>query len=101
MRELIKKSILLGLGAASLTKEKIDKLAAELVKRKAITTKEGKWLAKEVLREIAKSKERVRRLGVLQSRILSEKARKAEKKLLKRGRRAAKSIISRAEKELG
>ena len=101
MKDLIKKSVLLGLGAASLTKEKVDKLIKELVKRKAITTKDGKWLAKQILKELAKNKERIKRLRKLEVEILGSKAKTLEKTLMKRGRKTAKSILRRAAKELG
>ncbi|MDP3765616.1 MAG: hypothetical protein Q8R04_03820 [Nanoarchaeota archaeon] len=100
MKGLIKKSMLLGLGAVSLTKEKVDNLVAELVKRKAITTKDGKWLAKQVLNELARNKKRLERLSAMQAEIFRKKARKLEIRLVKRGRKAAKSLLKKAEKEL-
>jgi len=96
MRNLIRKSLLIGLGAASLTKEKIDRLVDEFVKKKAITTKDGRWLAKQVLKELAKNAERVERLGRLRKRVLNAKAKALEK----RGRKAAKAILKKAEREL-
>lgn len=101
MRELIKKSIFIGLGAASITKDKVDKLVAEFVKRKIVTTKDGKWLVGQVLKEIAKNKKRLGKLKKLETQILSEEAKSIEKKLIKRGRKTAKNILSRAAKELG
>lgn len=100
MRDLIKKSILLGLGTESLTKEKVDKLVAEFIKRKVITTKDGKWLVKQVLNELAKNKERIEKLAKLQAEVLEAKAKILEKNLMKRGRKTAKSILKKAEKEL-
>lgn len=101
MKELIKKSVLLGLGAASLTKEKVDKLVAEFVRRKAITTKDGKWLAKQILGELAKNKERIERLSKIEAQILGREAEKLEQKIMKRGRKTAKKLLSKAAKELG
>ena len=100
MKDLIKKSILLGLGAVSLTKEKVDKLAAEFVKRKIITTKDGKWLVKRVLKELAKNRERLDKLGKIEAQLFGKEARGLEKELIKRGRKTAKSILKKAEKEL-
>ena len=96
MKDLIKKSLLMGIGAASLTKEKVDKLLDEFVKRKAITTKDGKWLAKQVLKDISKNAERIEKLGGLQKRVLSAKAKGLEK----RGRKAAKIILKKTQREL-
>ena len=95
MRDLIKKSLLIGLGAASLTKEKIDEIMDEFVKKKAITTKDGKMLAREVLKELARGRKRLENLGRLESGL-----RKKAKGLEKRGRKTAKSILASAQKEL-
>ena len=96
MRNLIKKSLLMGIGAASLTKEKVGKLLDEFVKKRAITTKDGKWLANQVLKEISKNAEKIEKLGRLQKRVLSAKAKSLEK----RGRKAAKIILKEAQREL-
>lgn len=100
MRHLIKKSILLGIGAASLTKVKIDKLVGEFVKKRVITTKDGKWVARKVLSEIAKSKKRLEKLAKLQAEVLEEKARSFESRLVKHGRKTARKILRMASKEL-
>jgi len=100
MKELIKKSMLLGLGAASLTKEKVGFLIEGFVKRKAINAKDGKWLAKQVLNELARNKKRLKRLSAIQAGIFKKKARRLESRLVKRGRKAAKSILKKAEKRL-
>ncbi|MBI2653662.1 hypothetical protein HYX02_02510 [Candidatus Woesearchaeota archaeon] len=100
MRHLIKKSILLGLGVASLTKERIDKLVAEFVRRKVITTKDGKWVARKVLGEIAKNKKRLEKLAKLQAEVLEISAKSIERRLVKRGKKTAKKILRMAAKEL-
>ena len=101
MKNLIKKSMLIGLGAASVTKEKVDKLLTEFVKKKVITTKDGKWLARQILRELAKNKERIEKLSRMEAMLLKRKAKRIEKKLMKRGKKAARNILTRAAKELG
>lgn len=45
--ELMEKVLLLGVGAASLTKEKVDELTDELVKRGQMTREEGEAFIKE------------------------------------------------------
>lgn len=100
MKNLIRKSILLGIGAASMTKEKIDELVGEFVKKKAITTKEGEWVARKVLSEIAKNKRRLEKLAKMQAEVLENKAKSLEKKLLKHGRKTARKILRMASKEL-
>ena len=98
MKDLIKRSLLLGLGAASATKEKVDKVVRQLVKKRAITQKDGKWLADKVLKEISKHRKRLEELS--KSDRLMKSAKALENKLVKRGRKAAKNILRKAEKEL-
>jgi len=45
--DLMEKVLLLGVGAASLTKDKVDELANELVKRGQMTREEGEAFIKE------------------------------------------------------
>lgn len=89
---MIRKSILLGIGAASMTKEKIDELVGEFVRKKAITTKEGEWIARKVLNEIVKNKKRLEKLAKMQAKIVERRAKALEGRLEKRGRKAAKKI---------
>jgi polyhydroxyalkanoate synthesis regulator phasin len=49
MFELIRKTILAGLGAATLTKEKVDKLVDELIKRGEVTAEERPKLVRDLL----------------------------------------------------
>lgn len=98
MKELIRKSMLLGLGAASLTKEKIDELIAEFVKRRAITTKDGKWLARQILEELGRNKKRLEKLSRIQAEILKRKAGKIEKVLMKRGAKTAKRLLKKGKR---
>lgn len=54
MLELLKKGFYTGLGLASITKEKAEELAKELVKKGELSEKEGKGFVEEILK---KSKE--------------------------------------------
>ena len=49
MIDLVKKVLYTGLGAAALTKEKIEELASELVAKGAVSETEGRRLADELL----------------------------------------------------
>lgn len=55
MFELIRKTILAGLGAATLTKEQVDKLVDELIKRGEVTAEERPKLVKDLLARAEKS----------------------------------------------
>lgn len=100
MKKLIKKSTPPGPGAASVTKEKVGRLLADFAEKKAITAKEGKRLAKEFLNELVKNKERIERLSRIEAELLKNKAKNLENRLVKRGGKTAKKILSRAAKEL-
>jgi polyhydroxyalkanoate synthesis regulator phasin len=53
-RDVVKKSILFGLGAAVLTKEEIEDFVKDLQKDKDLTPEEGKKVVKEVIAEAEK-----------------------------------------------
>ena len=51
MFDIIKKTMLTGVGLAVVTKDKVEKLTRELVKKGAITEKEGKELIDDMLQK--------------------------------------------------
>lgn len=51
MFDLIKKTMLTGVGLAGLTKDKIEKLAKELAKKGKLSEKEGKKLVDDLLKK--------------------------------------------------
>ncbi len=57
MIELIKKAVLTGMGAASLTKEKIDEFSRELINAGKLSEQEGEKLVQEMRRRADESKE--------------------------------------------
>lgn len=57
MIELIKKAILTGMGMASLTKEKIDELARELIEKGKLSEQEGEKFLQEMRKRAEESKE--------------------------------------------
>lgn len=56
MSDLIKKTILTGLGLASLTKEKAEKLVNDLIKEGEVSESEGSKLVKELLEKVEDNK---------------------------------------------
>ncbi|MCK5320746.1 phasin family protein [Candidatus Parcubacteria bacterium] len=56
MTDLIKKTILTGLGIASLTKEKAEKLVKDLIKEGEVSEGEGSKLVKELLEKMEDNK---------------------------------------------
>jgi len=63
MKELLWKGLHLGLGAATIGKERAKRIVNELEKKGAITAKEGTTLVKRVLREAQKEQKRLTKLG--------------------------------------
>jgi len=51
MFELIKKTMLTGIGLAAITKDKVEELAKELTEKGEISEKEGKELVDELLKK--------------------------------------------------
>lgn len=51
MLDLLKKTVLTGIGIAALTKEKVKDFAKKIVKEKKLTEEEGKKLVKDMLKK--------------------------------------------------
>jgi polyhydroxyalkanoate synthesis regulator phasin len=60
MIDLIKKAVLTGVGIASLTKDKIEDLAKELVVNGKVSEQEGEKLVQEMLNRVEESREKVK-----------------------------------------
>lgn len=60
MIELIKKAVYTGMGAASLTKEKIDEFSRELIHVGKLSEQEGEKLVNELRKKADESKESLR-----------------------------------------
>ena len=59
MSDLIKKTILTGLGLASLTKEKAEKLVKDLIKEGEVSESEGSKFVKELLEKAENNKKTI------------------------------------------
>ena len=59
MSDLIKKTILTGLGIASLTKEKAEKLVKDLIKEGEVSEGEGSKLVKDLLEKVEDNKKTI------------------------------------------
>ena len=51
MLDLLKKTLLTGIGIAALTKEKVEEVAKKIAKEGKLTEEEGKKLVKDMLKE--------------------------------------------------
>jgi polyhydroxyalkanoate synthesis regulator phasin len=61
MNEIIKKTLLTGLGLAFLTKEKIEEVTKEFVERGKLSQQEGEKLYDDLLAKAEESKEEVKK----------------------------------------
>ncbi len=59
MFDLIKKSMLAGIGAVVITEEKVQDLAGDFVKKGKMTQQEGKTLANEIQKMVQENKEKL------------------------------------------
>ena len=100
MKDLVKKSLLVSLGAASLTKSKAEKVIKGFVEKKAITAKDAKAVLNSVIREAEKQRSRLMGAGKTKGSELKKEALKMEKQLERLGRINAKKIVKLIEKEL-
>jgi polyhydroxyalkanoate synthesis regulator phasin len=62
MRKWLKKSAIMGLGIVSLTKKHAENLAKDLEKQGTISSKEGRKLANELMKESKKQSANLQRL---------------------------------------
>src|SRR3989338_11523405 len=74
MKDIIKKSFLLGLGAASLTKNQAAKIIKDLMKRNKVTIKEGKELLNKLNKAANDERKRI-------SKFVSQEAKRTAGKL--------------------
>ena len=97
MKEAIKKGFFLGLGAASLTKSKVETTINNIVKKGKITKSEGKQLAKTILKEPNKARKKLENLIVKEVKKQIKKAKpkikESAKVLEEEGKKVAKNIM--------
>jgi polyhydroxyalkanoate synthesis regulator phasin len=89
MFDLIKKTMLTGVGLAAMTREKAEELAKELIKKGELSEKEGKELVDDLLKKSEQAK-----------KDLEKKMKDMVKKALKKMDVATKKDIARLEKNI-
>ena len=104
MKEIIKKSFLLGLGAATLTKNQAEKIIKGLVKKNAVTIKEGRDMLKRVKKEALGESNRIRKLAGKEAKRVVGKLGMVSKipvaRVMKRLKSIDKELSSRGKKTL-
>lgn len=59
MKDILKKTMLLGLGLGAVTKEKVEKLVKDMQKKGYVNQKEGKKLVGDLMKEAGKKQKQV------------------------------------------
>lgn len=108
MKEIIKKSFLLGLGAATLTKNQAEKMIKSLVKKNAVTAKDGREMLKKIKKEALNESNRIKniaeketkrvagKLGVVSPAHIAEvkkRLKSIDKELSSKGKKTLKSVL--------
>ena len=82
MKKLIRRSILLGMGVYSLTKDKLDKFVSDLEKDKKLSRKEGRKLADDLLKDVGTYRKKLVKVILSESGLATkEDIKRIEKKL--------------------
>ena len=113
MKEIVKKSFLLGLGAATLTKKQADKIIRDLVRKNAVTLKESRDILKKIGKAADSERKRISeftrqeaarmssQMGIASKAQLSKvkkKLRSIDRELSRRGKSTLRSILRQLSK---
>ena len=103
MKDLVKKALLLGIGLAAITEEKLREFVAELESKGELSKEEGKSLVKELLAEREKQrKELERRIAEEVERALTKAgvaSRREVEELSKRVEELERTVAKLAEEK--
>ena len=78
--DIIRKSLLFGVGVLDITREKAEKAVNELVKRGALSTQEGRKVVADVMKESKKTQKRIRAMVEKEAKRLLKATKKVTKK---------------------
>ena len=92
MKEIVKKSFLLGLGAATLTKEQAEKLISDLVRKNAVTLKESRGILKKIGKAADSERKRISKFAQQEAARISSQMGVASKAQLSKVKKKLKSI---------
>lgn len=113
MRELVKRGLLLGLGAASITKVQAEKIVKELMRKNKVNVKEGRQLLGRISRAARQEQKRIANFAAQEiqrvakavgtapkARITSARKnlKKLDKELSKRGKKVLNGALRQLSK---
>ena len=80
MKDVIRKSLLFGIGVLDITRENAEKVVNAMVKRGTLSTKEGREVVRDVLMESKKTQKKIQALVEKKVKQLLKTAKKVKKK---------------------
>ncbi len=92
MKDAIKKSFLLGLGAATLTKKQAEKIIKDLVRKNAVTLKESRDILKKVGKAADSERRRISKFAQQEAARISSQMGITSKAQLSKVKKRLKSI---------
>jgi len=92
MKEIVKKSFLLGLGAATLTKEQAEKTIRDLVRKNAVTLKESRGILKKIGKAADAERKRISKFAQQEAARISSQMGVVSKAQLSKVKKRLKSI---------
>ena len=95
MKKAIKKSFLLGLGAVSMTKAKIERGVRQLVKSNGISIREGKAMMRSATNHMEREGRRLSRLAQIEAQRLAREAKLMSNKHLQTMNKSLRSMDAR------
>lgn len=113
MKEIVKKSFLLGLGAASMTKKQAEKIIKDLVRKNAVTLKESRGILKKIGKAADSERKRISKfaqqeatrissqMGIVSKAQIIEvkkRLRSIDRELSARGKSTLRSILKQLSK---
>ena len=113
MKGIVKKSFLLGLGAATLTKKQADKIIKDLIRKNAVTLKESRDILKRIGKAADSERKRISkfaqqeaarissRMGVVSKAQISKvkkRLKSIDRELSSRGKSTLRSILKQLSK---
>ncbi|MBS3102129.1 hypothetical protein J4458_01630 [Candidatus Woesearchaeota archaeon] len=99
MKDVIKKSFLLGLGAASITKAKAEKIIKEIAKKSPMSAAESRQLVKKTLMAADNERKRMQALAEKEVNRIALKMGSASKNEIKKLRKRISALEKRLRAE--
>jgi len=101
MKDLIKKTFLLGVGTASLTKKKAEKVVNRLVKKDLLKKKDGVALVKNMIAEANKERKRIQKFIETEAKREIKRIKPHLAKASKKATKEGEKVLASSKKKAG